>query len=84
MLSDRVIIWMSQHNHGIYEPEYRLVFTLSLLFCVLSYVGWGLGNDHHMPWMAAVVCITYVPYFLASSIHFLTIASSPTISPLPS
>ena len=84
ILSDRVIIWMSQRNHGIYEREYRLVFMLSLLFCVFSYVGWGIGNDHHMPWMAAVVCIAYVPPPSEPVYPFqLTIVSSHTISPPP-
>ncbi|KAM5535243.1 hypothetical protein V8D89_011049 [Ganoderma adspersum] len=34
-LNDRGIVWMSQHNRGIYEPEYRLILILipSTLFC---------------------------------------------------
>lgn len=60
-LSDRAIVWMSQRNRGVYEPEYRLLFMLSTLFGVFGYVGWGVGNMHHMPWIGAVACFAYVP-----------------------
>ena len=66
-LNDWGIVWISQRNRGIYEPEYRLVFMLGMLFGVFGYVGWAVGNDHHMPWIGAVACITYVPF---SVIHY--------------
>ena len=59
-LNDWVIVWMSLHNCGIYEPEYRLVFMPSMLFAVFGYVGWAVGNDHHMPWIGPIACIAYV------------------------
>ena len=37
---------------------------LSMLFGVFGYVGWAVGNDHRMPWIGAVACITYVPRLL--------------------
>ena len=59
-LSDLGVVWMSKRNGGVYEPEFRLVFMISMLFGVFGYVGWAVGTDHHMPWIGAVACITYV------------------------
>ncbi len=67
-LNDWGVVWMSQRNRGIYEPEYRLIFMLGMLFGVFGYVGWAVGNDHHMPWIGAVACITYVLWH-ASLVH---------------
>ena len=58
-LNDWGVVWMSKRNRGIYEPEFRLVFMISMLFGVFGYVGWAVGNDHRMPWIGAVACITY-------------------------
>ncbi|PIL31083.1 MFS general substrate transporter [Ganoderma sinense ZZ0214-1] len=60
-LNDWGVVWMAKRNRGVYEPEFRLVFMLSMLFGVFGYVGWAVGNDHRMPWIGAVACITYVP-----------------------
>ena len=59
-LNDWGVVWISKRNRGIFEPEFRLVFMISMLFGVFGYVGWAVGNDHHMPWIGAVACITYV------------------------
>ena len=67
---DWAIVWMSQRNRGIYEPEYRLVFMLSMLVGVFGYVGWAVGSDHHIPWIGPVACITYVLSFCSSSTIF--------------
>ena len=61
-LNDWWIVWMARRNRGIYEPEYRLPFTLSMLVGTFGYVGWAIGNDRHMPWIGAVACLAYVPY----------------------
>ncbi|KAI1784320.1 MFS general substrate transporter [Ganoderma leucocontextum] len=66
-LNDWAIIWMSQRNRGVYEPEYRLIFMLSMLFGVFGYVGWAVGSDHHMPWIGSVVCITMMNVSLVIS-----------------
>ena len=66
-VNDWVIIWISQHNHGIYEPEFRLVFMPSMLFGLFSFIGWAVGNTHGMSWVGAVACYMYVllrPNFL--------------------
>ncbi|PIL36496.1 MFS general substrate transporter [Ganoderma sinense ZZ0214-1] len=59
-LNDRTIVWISQRNRGIYEPEYRLVFLLALLFGVFGYAGWAIGIDKHMPWIGAAACIAMI------------------------
>ncbi|KAI1791956.1 major facilitator superfamily domain-containing protein, partial [Ganoderma leucocontextum] len=61
-LNDWWIVWMSQRNRGVYEPEYRLIFMFSMLFGVFGYVGWAVGNDHHMPWIGAVACIAMINF----------------------
>ena len=66
-LSDWAIVWMSQRNKGVYEPELRLVFMLAMLFGVFGYVGWAVGSDNHMPWIGAVVCFAYVLKHLSSA-----------------
>ena len=69
-LNDWWVVWMARCNRGIYEPEFRLVFMISMLFGVFGYVGWAVGNDHRMPWIGAVACITYaVLYSLSSRVY---------------
>lgn len=59
-LSDRAIVWMSQRNGGVYEPEFRLVLMFTMLFGVFGYVGWAVGDDKDMPWVGAVACFACV------------------------
>ncbi|KAM5531176.1 hypothetical protein V8D89_015146 [Ganoderma adspersum] len=66
-LNDWWIVWMARRNGGIYEPEYRLAFTLSMLFGVFGYVGWAIGNDRHMPWIGAVICLAMAYFSLVVS-----------------
>ena len=58
--NDWAIIRISQRNRGIYEPEFRLIFMLAMLFGVFGYAAWAVGIDHHMPWIGSVACIAYV------------------------
>ena len=62
-LSDWWIILMSQRNQGICEPEYRIIFVLSVLFEAFGYICWAIGNARHMPWIGAVACLACVPFF---------------------
>ena len=62
-LNDWGVVWLAKRNRGIYEPEFRLIFMSSMLFGVFGYVGWGVGSSHHMPWIGATICITYVPWY---------------------
>ncbi|KAI0801478.1 MFS general substrate transporter [Fomes fomentarius] len=66
-LNDYGVVWMSKRNGGIYEPEFRLVFMISMLFGVFGYVGWAVGNDHRMPWIGAVACITMLNFSMVVS-----------------
>ncbi|KAH9884634.1 MFS general substrate transporter [Cubamyces lactineus] len=66
-LNDWGIVWISKRNGGIYEPEFRLAFMFSMLFGVFGYVGWAVGNDHHMPWIGAVACITMLNFSIVVS-----------------
>ncbi|KAM5542526.1 hypothetical protein V8D89_003985 [Ganoderma adspersum] len=66
-LSDRAIVWIAQRNRGVYEPEFRLIFMLTMLFGVFGYVGWAVGSDNHMPWIGAVACYAMLTFGLVSS-----------------
>ncbi|RDX44305.1 MFS general substrate transporter [Lentinus brumalis] len=66
-LNDWGVVWISKRNRGIYEPEFRLIFMISMLFGVSGYVGWAVGNDHHMPWIGAVACITMFNFSMVVS-----------------
>ncbi|KAI0352232.1 MFS general substrate transporter [Trametes cingulata] len=66
-LNDWGVVWISKRNRGIYEPEFRLIFMISMLFGVFGYVGWAVGNDHHMPWIGAVACITMLNFSMVVS-----------------
>ncbi|PIL31132.1 MFS general substrate transporter [Ganoderma sinense ZZ0214-1] len=66
-LSDWAIVWMSQRNRGVYEPEYRLVFMLSTLVGMFGYIGWAIGSDNSMPWIGAVSCFAMVTFGLVVS-----------------
>nr|VWO94013.1 Multidrug transporter TPO1_2 (Clotrimazole exporter TPO1_2) (Drug:H(+) antiporter TPO1_2) (DHA TPO1_2) [Ganoderma boninense] len=59
-LGDWWIVWVSRRNRGVYEPEVR--HQQNLLVGAFGYVGWAVGNDHHMPWVGAVACIAMI-YF---------------------
>ena len=77
-LNDWGIVWISKRNRGIYEPEFRLVFMASMLFGVFGYVGWAVGNDHHMPWIGAVGCITCVfrKIILSTTAHLICVTKN--------
>ena len=75
-LGDWWIVWMSRRNRGIYEPEFRLFLMLSLLVGAFGYIGWAIGNDHHMPWVGAVACAAYVPSISAAPTTFLLLHHS--------
>jgi len=61
------VIWMSKRNGGVFEPEFRLVFVSTMLFGVFGYVGWAVGNSHHMPWIGAVACIAMLNFSMIFS-----------------
>ena len=65
-LNDWGVVWIARRNRGVYEPEYRLIFMLTMLFGVFGYVGWGVGSSQNMPWIGAVACITFVSFHLLS------------------
>ncbi|CAL1694911.1 unnamed protein product [Somion occarium] len=66
-LIDHGVVWMSKRNGGVYEPEFRLLFMSSMLFGLFGYVGWAVGNDHHMPWIGAVACIAMLNFSMIIS-----------------
>jgi len=57
-LTNRGTVWLSKRNGGVYEPEFRIIFLLGMLFGVFGYAGWAIGTTRNMPWIGAVACIT--------------------------
>ncbi|KAF9566907.1 MFS general substrate transporter [Agrocybe pediades] len=53
-LTDWGTVWMSKHNKGVYEPEFRIVFMSTMLFGVFGYAGWAVGTTQNMHWIGAV------------------------------
>jgi hypothetical protein len=39
--TDWSVVAMARRNGGVYEPEFRLVFMLTMLFGVFGYAGWA-------------------------------------------
>ncbi|KAI0066696.1 MFS general substrate transporter [Artomyces pyxidatus] len=66
-LTDRGAVWMSKRNGGVYEPEFRLVFMLTMLFGVFGYAGWAVGTANNMPWIGAVACIAMANFSMVVS-----------------
>ncbi|TFY74253.1 hypothetical protein EWM64_g9759 [Hericium alpestre] len=66
-LTDWGAVWMSRHNGGVYEPEFRLVFMSMMLFGVFGYAGWAVGTGHNMPWIGAVACMAMVNFSMVVS-----------------
>ncbi|KAF9011091.1 MFS general substrate transporter [Cyathus striatus] len=66
-LTDWGTVWMAKRNKGIYEPEMRIVFMISMLFAVFGYAGWAVGTTHNMPWIGAVACITMANFSIVVS-----------------
>ncbi|TFK41975.1 MFS general substrate transporter [Crucibulum laeve] len=56
-LTDWGTVWLAKRNKGIYEPEFRIVFMITMLCGVFGYSGWAVGTTHNMPWIGAVACI---------------------------
>lgn len=43
LLSDRLIKWCARRNHGVYEPEYRLIMALLAFLTGTALMGWGVA-----------------------------------------
>ncbi|KAJ7595186.1 MFS general substrate transporter [Mycena floridula] len=66
-LTDWAIVRLAQRNKGLYEPEFRIIFTTTMLMGTLGYAGWAVGSTHGMPWIGAVACIMIINYGLLVS-----------------
>lgn len=73
---DPFIIFCARRNKGVYEPEYRLVFSIVSLTCGAGLIGWGVVvGKHDSPYAAAtlhglmlfgvmIACVTSSAYAL--------------------
>ncbi|KAF9486341.1 MFS general substrate transporter [Pholiota conissans] len=66
-LTDWGTVWLSKRNKGIYEPEFRVLFLLTMLFGVFGYAGWAVGTTQNMPWIGAVTCIAMANFSMVVS-----------------
>jgi MFS family permease len=62
---------MSRHNHGVYEPEFRLVIiVVTLVLGGMSFFGFGISLQVRDPWIGPVIFYG-LQYF---SVGFMSIA----------
>ncbi|KAF8963907.1 MFS general substrate transporter [Flammula alnicola] len=66
-LTDWGTVWLSKRNKGVYEPEFRIIFMVSMLFGVFGYAGWAVGTTQSMPWIGAVSCIAMTNFSMVVS-----------------
>ncbi|KAI0031049.1 MFS general substrate transporter [Vararia minispora EC-137] len=78
---DWSVVAMARRNGGVYEPEFRLVFMLAMLFGVFGYAGWAVGTTHNMPWIGAVACMAMANFSMvvsgAAAVTYLLDAHGP-------
>lgn len=64
-LSDKFADWLTQQKDGMREPEMRLpTVTISLIFCPVSLVLYGVGMQYSLHWMVPVVGLGLCEYAL--------------------
>jgi MFS family permease len=66
-LTDWGTVWLSKRNKGIFEPEFRIIFVITMLFGVFGYAGWAVGTTKNMPWIGAVACIAMANFSMVVS-----------------
>jgi len=55
-LTDYVAKSMSKANHGIFEPEFRLVLVVFYaVFGTMGFFGWGISANNLDPWIGPVI-----------------------------
>ncbi|PNS16810.1 hypothetical protein CAC42_4774 [Sphaceloma murrayae] len=53
---DRFVLVLSKRNRNVYEPEFRLWYTLpGVVFFTIGFLGWGWGVQDQIPWSALAV-----------------------------
>lgn len=63
IVGDRLTRWVVKKNHGIYEPEFRLIMLIpATLFTCFGLMGYGWSSDEADPWIAPVIffgCLSF-------------------------
>lgn len=55
-LNDYICLFLSKKNHGIYEPEFRLVLMVPvLLLGITGFFGFGASVHYHTHWIGPVL-----------------------------
>lgn len=56
LISDRLCRYLVLRNHGVYEPEYRLLMVVPATFTMsLGLMGFGWSSQVHDPWIAPIL-----------------------------
>jgi len=65
-LSDWSVTWLSRHNKGIYEPEFRLFMVVPMLVCTtIGWFGWAITAHFHVLWIAPAIFYSLITFGLA-------------------
>ncbi|CAG8949735.1 hypothetical protein HYFRA_00004054 [Hymenoscyphus fraxineus] len=65
-LNDYLCLYLTKKNHGIYEPEFRLVLMVPvLLLGVVGFFGFGASVHYQTHWIGPVLCFGFANMALA-------------------
>jgi MFS family permease len=55
-LNDWICLWLAKRNHGVYEPEYRLVLIIVvMLLGIAGFFGFGASVHYQTHWIGPVL-----------------------------
>ncbi|CAN3361272.1 hypothetical protein DICA1_F40954 [Diutina catenulata] len=56
LISDRLVRYMVSRNHGVYEPEFRLLMVIpATIFSCIGLMGFGWSSYVHDPWIGPII-----------------------------
>ncbi|KAF5231756.1 hypothetical protein FANTH_13278 [Fusarium anthophilum] len=57
-IGDKLVLYLTRRNKGIYEPEYRLwLYAVLVLVVPGALLLWGVGAAHHIHWSGLLIAM---------------------------
>ncbi|KAF5962708.1 transporter protein HOL1 [Fusarium bulbicola] len=57
-IGDKLVLYLTRRNKGIYEPEYRLwLYAVLALVVPGALILWGVGAAHHIHWSGLLIAM---------------------------